>query len=241
MFPSRINGQFKVMNLFPVMYLASASNNFKCHEFSSGEIIHNYQPGTKVEGPIRSISWSRDGNWLALVPWSGMTEVLSVRDNLKLLKTVPDVEEPSCARFPNTTKKNICLGTKNGLVLVYDIKTRNITKRFERHNSRITLLEYTVKDTNIVAGSENGEVFVFSNVTNSPPSVIKVPRSKTITCLKTSAVKRNLVLGGSNEGVVVLWDINIGRPKFVVDAHVAAVNAVAFSPTHADLIVSTGT
>ncbi|KAG5885483.1 hypothetical protein JTB14_017206 [Gonioctena quinquepunctata] len=222
------------------MYVASASTTVKFHEFPSGSVVHNYQPGSKVEGPIRSISWSRDGSWLVLVPHSGATEIVSIKDQLKLLKTIQDIEEPTCATFQNTTKKNVALGTKNGLVLIYDVKARSTKKRFPRASSQITHLSFTSKDTHCIAGCKNGEVLVYGNVTNNPPTSMRVPKSSTITCLKTSQTKRQLVLGGSSEGIVVVWDINTSRSKFHIEAHKAPVNSVAFSPVNTDLIVSTG-
>ncbi|XP_023022162.2 protein NEDD1 [Leptinotarsa decemlineata] len=222
------------------MYVASASTTVKFHDFPSGNVVHNYQPGSKVEGPIRSISWSRDGTWLVLVPHSGVTEIVSTKDQLKLLKTIQDIEEPTCACFQNTTKKNIALGTKSGLVLIYDVKSRSTKKRFPRASSQITHVDFTARDTHCVAGCKNGEVLVYGNITNSPPSILRVPKSGSVNCLKTSLAKRQLVLGGSNEGVVVVWDINVSRSKFFMEAHKAPVNAVAFSPVNTDLIVSTG-
>lgn len=221
------------------MYIASVSSTVKFHEFPNGNVIHNYQPG-KVEGPIRSISWSKDGNWLLVVPYSGQTEIVSTKDQLKLLKTIHEVNEPTSACFQNTTKKNIGIGTKSGLVMIYDIKSRNVKKRFPRASSQITHIAFTAKDTHCVAGCENGDVLIYNNVTNSPPANLRVPKSNSITSLKTNNLKRNLVMGGSKEGIIVVWDININRSKFCAEAHKASINSVAFSPVNSDLIVTAG-
>ncbi|XP_057666809.1 protein NEDD1-like [Diorhabda carinulata] len=221
------------------MYIASVSTTIKFHEFPNGNVIHNYQPG-KVEGPVRSLSWSRDGNWLVVVPHSGQTEIVGTKDQLKLLKTIHEVDEPTAACFQNTTKKNIGIGTKSGLVLIYDIKSRNVKKRFPRASTQITHVAFTAKDSHCITGCKNGEVLVYNNVTNSPPSNLRVPKSNSITCLKTNQLKRNLVLGGSNEGIIVVWDININRSKFCTEAHKAPVNAIAISPVNVDLIVTAG-
>ncbi|CAG9827727.1 unnamed protein product [Diabrotica balteata] len=221
------------------MYIASVATTIKFHEFPNGNVIHNYQPG-KVEGPIRSVSWSRDGNWLVVVPHSGQTEIVSTKDQLKLLKTIHEVDEPTVACFQNTTKKLVGIGTKSGLVLIYDIKSRNVKKRFPRASTQVTHVAFTAKDTHCVAACKNGEVLVYNNVTNSPPANLRVPKSNSVSCLKTNQLKRNLVLGGSNEGIVVVWDININRSKFCTEAHKAPVSSVAFSPVNPDLIITAG-
>lgn len=222
------------------MYIASASTTIKVHDFPSGSLIHNYHPGNKAEGPIQSISWNKDGNWLVVVPYSGLTEIVAVKDHLKLMKTIQDVKEPTCASFQHTTKKCVAVGTKSGKVLIYDIKSRNAKKQFQKASSPITHVEFTATDTHCIAASKNGEVFVNSNITNSPPSIFQIPKSNSVNCLRTNRIKRNLILGGSNEGVVAVWDTNINKCKFQHNAHKAPVNAVSFSPNHVDLIVSTG-
>lgn len=225
---------------FRKMYIASVSTTVKFHEFPNGNVIHHYQPGNKVDGPIRSISWNKDGNWLSLVPFSGPVDIISVKDQLKLMRTVEDIDEPSCATFLNSTKKLIALGTKGGQVLIYDLKTRSTKKRFPRASSIISHVDFTAKDTHCVAGCTNGEILLYSNTTNILSCTLRVPKSRSVTCLRANQFKRNLIIGGSNEGVVVVWDSNVNKAKFTMDAHKAPVSSVAFSPVNSDLIVSTG-
>ncbi|XP_060535471.1 uncharacterized protein LOC132707579 [Cylas formicarius] len=224
------------------MYIASASTSVKFHEFpnTAAAAAHHYQPGSRIEGPIRSISWSKDGNWLAIVPHSGKTEIVTVKNQLKLVHTVHDIAEPTCASFQNLTKKHLAVGTKNCQVLIYDIKSRATKKRFPRTSSVVTHVGFTAKDTHCVAGCANGEVFVYNNVANNVACALKIPKSNSLTVLKTHAQKRHLVLGGSNEGVVVVWDTNTSKSRFCADAHKAPVTCAAFSPVNPSLVISTG-
>ncbi|EFA06093.1 hypothetical protein TcasGA2_TC008935 [Tribolium castaneum] len=222
------------------MSIASASTSVKFHEFPSGNVFHNYQPGPQIDGPIRSISWSKDGNWLALVPYSGLAEIISIKDQLKLIHTIQSIEEPSCASFQNTTKKNIAIGTKSGQVFVYDIKARNVKKRFPRATSVVTRVEFTSKDNHVVAACESGEAYLYSHVQNTLSGSFKIPRSQSISALRTNPIKRNYVVAGSNEGVVAVWDIHGNKNKFFIGSHKAPVTAVAFSPVNSDFVVSTG-
>ncbi|KAJ8931029.1 hypothetical protein NQ314_016111 [Rhamnusium bicolor] len=222
------------------MSIATASTTVKFHEFPSGNVTHNYQPGTRVEGPIRSISWSKDGDWLGLVPHSGFVEIVSVKDQLKLVKSIQDVNDATCASFPKSGKKHIALGTKSGLVLIYDVKAKNTKKTFPKGSSMITHVDFTAKDTHCVAGCRNGDVLLYSNVTNTLSCTFRVPKSSSVTCLRTNLFKRNLIIGGSNEGVVAVWDSNVNKIKFCMEIHNAPVTSVAFSPVNTDLVVSTG-
>ncbi|XP_044746123.1 protein NEDD1-like [Coccinella septempunctata] len=222
------------------MYIASSSTSVKFHSFPEGDLVYNYQPGSKVDGPVRSISWSKDGSWLSVVPTSGLPEIISVRNHLKLIHTIVDVDEPSCTAFQNTTKKFIAFGTKNGQVLIYDVKQKKIKNRFPRASSLISHIEFTARDTHLVAGCLNGEVHLYSNLTHALSSTLKVPKSESVSALRTNPLKRNFIIGGSNEGVVVVWDSNINKHKFFVESHKAPVTGVAFSPNNPDLIISTG-
>ncbi|KAJ8924148.1 hypothetical protein NQ315_006932 [Exocentrus adspersus] len=222
------------------MFIASSSTTVKFHEFPNGNVTHHYQPGSKVEGPIRSISWSKDGAWLALVPSNGFTEVVSVKDQLRLIKTIQDIDQPSCAAFLNGANKLVGLGTRGGQVLVYDVKTRNIKKRFPRTSGLISHVDFTAKDTHCVAGCANGDILLYSNVSNNLSCTFRVPKSKSVTSLKANQTKRNLIMAGSNEGVIVVWDSNVNKAKFTMEAHKAPVTSVAFSPVNSDLVISTG-
>lgn len=222
------------------MSLASTSTTVKIHDLPSGNVVHNYQPGTKVDGAIRSISWSKDGNWLGLVPHSGFAEIISVKDHLKLLHTVQCIENPSCISFQNTTKKKIALGLQDGLILIYDIKTKNVQKRFSRVSSAVNKIAFTARDDHLVAACENGKAYLYSNITNNLSTTFKIPRSQTISALCTNPIKRNYIAAGSDEGVVAIWDVITSKNKFYIGSHRAPVTAVAFSPTNSDLVVSTG-
>lgn len=222
------------------MSIASTSTSVKIHDLPSGNVVHNYQPGTKVDGAIRSISWSKDGNWLGLVPHTGFAEIISVKDHLKLLHTVQCIENPSCISFQNTTKKKIALGLRDGLVLIYDIKTKNVQKRFSRVTSAVNKIAFTAKDDHLVAACENGKAYLYSNVSNNLSATFKIPRSQTISALCTNPIKRSYIAAGSDEGVVAIWDLTTSKNKFYIGSHRAPVTAVAFSPTNSDLVVSTG-
>ncbi|XP_045461569.1 protein NEDD1-like isoform X1 [Harmonia axyridis] len=222
------------------MYIASSSTSVKFHSFPEGYLVYNYQPGSKVEGPVRSISWSKDGSWVSVVPQSGLPEIISVRNQLKFLHTITDIEDPSCTAFQNTTKKFIAFGSKNGQVQIYDVKQKKIKSRFPPASSMISHIEFTARDTHVVAGCVSGEVLLYSNLTNALSTTLKIPRSDSVSALRTNPMKRNIIMGGSNEGMVVVWDSNINKHKFFVEAHKAPITGVAFCPNNSDLIITTG-
>ncbi|CAG9764970.1 unnamed protein product [Ceutorhynchus assimilis] len=224
------------------MFVASASSTVKFHDFPGNQLVHTYQPTCKTNGSCKSLSWSKDGNWLAVVPNAGNTEIVSLKGHCKLIHTVHDVAEPSCASFPNLTKRNLAIGTKNGQVLLYDIKSRNIKARYPRTSSAITHVGFTAKDTHCYAGCANGNILLFSSIGKNLSSTLKVPKSQSLTTVKAHAQKRNYIIAGSNEGIVSVWDFNVSsnKVKFQAGAHSGPVSSAVFSPLNCALIVSAG-
>lgn len=222
------------------MNIASASSVVKIHEYPSTALIHSYQPHSKIVGSCRSLSWSKDGSWLAVVPHSGFAEIVTIKGNCKLLHTVQNISEPSCASFQNLTKKNIAVGTKYGQVLLYDIKAQSVKARYPRTSSAITHVGFTAKDTHCYAGCANGEILLFNNVARNLSCTLNVPKSSSLTDIKAHVQKRNCIIAGSNEGIIAVWDINVNKIKFCNEAHNAPVTATLFSPINASLIISAG-
>lgn len=220
------------------MYIASISNDLKLHTWPSGQLNHTYK--TSLQGYLKSISWSKEGSWLVLVPSKGPAEIVSVRDNIKLLHTIEDIQQPTCAAFQNTTKRNIALGTNTGIALIYDIKSKNTKKHFPRAPSTLFKVEYCAKDSFLAAACENGETLLYNSVTYNLSASYKLPNSKTVTAMCCHPTRRNLIAAGSQEGVVGVWDIHTSKLIYHTQAHAAAVTDLTFSPLRSDLIITTG-
>lgn len=223
------------------MYIASSSTTVKFHDFPDGSQVFNYQPGSKVNNkPIKSISWSKDGIWLSVVPSGSLAEIISIRNQLKLIHTVVNVEDPSCTAFQNTTKKFLAYGTSSGEVLIYDIKGKKIKTKFPKVSVPISNIEFTATDTHLIAGCDDGTILLYSSTTNSLAFSTKIPQSQSLCSMKTNPIKRNYVAAGSYEGVVVVWDIYKKSPKFFMQSHAGPVTGLAFSPINSELVLSTG-
>ncbi|XP_030764762.1 protein NEDD1-like [Sitophilus oryzae] len=222
------------------MFIGSSSTVVKFHEIGATSVSYTFEPTSKVDGPCRSISWSKDGNWLAVVPHLGFAEIITLKGHCKLLQTVQDVIEPSCASFQNLTKRNIAVGTKHGQVLLYDVKSKSIKSRYPRTTCSVTHVGFTAKDTHCYAGCSNGDLLLFNNVAKSLSCTMKVPKSNSLTSVQAHSQRRNFFVGGSNEGIVAVWDTNVNKVKFYNDAHKAPVTSTIFSPINAALVISAG-
>lgn len=220
------------------MYIASITNDLKIHVWPSGQLVHTYKPSS--QGCIKSISWSKDGSWLVLVPNKGHAEIISVRDNIKHLHSIHDIQQPTCASFQNMTKRNIALGTTTGMVLIYDVKSKNIKKHFPRASSTIFKIEYCATDSFLAAACENGETLLYNGITYNLSASYKLPNSKTVSAMSCHPTQRNFIAAGSHEGIVGIWDIHTNKLIYHNQTHAASVTDLTFSPIRNDLIVTAG-
>lgn len=220
------------------MYIASASNVVNFHDFPANQLIYTYQPISKKEDTCRSLSWTKDGLWLAVVPHSGHAQIVTLKGQCKLLHTINVVPEPTCASFQTLTKRTVAVGTHDGQVLLYDVKVKSIKGRYPKTSSTITHVGYTAKDSHCYVGCGNGEVLLYSNTTKSLSSTFRVPKSSTLTALKPHPQKRNYLIASSTEGIVCVWDLNVNRVKFQSNSHGAPITSVIFSPVNSSLAIS---
>lgn len=221
------------------MIIASTYQDIKFHSWPNGQLVNTYKPG-KLEGLIQSICWGKDGTWMIVSPYRGCAEIISVKSNsLKLLHSIQEILQPSCAVFSNGNRRFIALGSPSGSVVVYDIKSKTISKRFPVTNSCVFKLEFTAKDTHLVVGCKNGEILLYSN-TNTVLSTTYKIHSQIISNFRCHPNRRNLIAGGSTDGTIAAWDLNNSKARCLLKVHNATVTDLAFSPIRSDLVVSSG-
>lgn len=143
------------------MYIASISTDVKIHAFATGDLLHTYK--TNTQDPVKSISWAKDGYWLVVVPNKGSAELISIKESLKLLHSIQEIQQPTCAVFQNGTKRSVAIGSSIGTVAVYDIKSKQISKHFPRAPSTILKLEYCVSDSFLMAACGNGDLLQYNS------------------------------------------------------------------------------
>lgn len=221
------------------MIIGSIHKDVRFHSWPEGQLISAYKPKNSG-GVIKSMCWSKDGNWLVVVPPEGKAQIISIKNaNVKLLHSIQDVQLPTYAAFSNGSKRCVALGSATGVVVLYDVKSKNSKKPFSHANSGIFKLEYTAKDSHLAVGCSNGELLLYNTTTSALSGTYAIPSEK-VSNFRCHPNKRNLIAGGSNDGTVVIWDTNVNKAKSLLNIHVAPITDLAFSPIRSDLIVSAG-
>lgn len=223
------------------MWLVSCGTNLKLHNCTNYEVSNVYRP-TDSTGQIKNISWCKDGSWLVLVPSRGNAEIIRTKDDTRLLQSILGIPNPTTAVFQKTTKKNVAMSTLSGEVLVYDIKARSTKKHFANggSNASVIMMDWSLKDTHLATGSTDGQVSIYSNTTNQKCNVFTLPHSKSVSVVRFHPTQRPLLGTASDEGVVVVWDINTASSKLSLKPHKAPVTDLVFSSQNRNLMVSVG-
>lgn len=126
---------------------------------------------------------------MLLVPCRGQAEVISVKDGLKRLHLVQELTQPTCAAFQSMTRRNVALGTLTGQVLIYDMKTSAVKKKYPKSASTVFRVEYTYKDTHLIAATEN-EVLLYSSLHSTLCASYKIPNSRIVSTVRCHQYKR---------------------------------------------------
>lgn len=222
------------------MLIASSSNKIIFNNWTSVEGINTYEINENNGNDIKTISWSKDGSWLVYVTDKGTAEIISVKNSLKLLYTILEIEQTSCAAFSHNTKRFLAIGSSNGQPLIYDIKNKCERKRYQRVKSPIFKISYLPSDTHFIVGCKSGELKLYNNNNTSLMATYRLQNYKKITNFRCHPEDSHLVSVSSNDGLISIWDIQTNTTINSFNLHDAQVSDAIFMPLRTDLITSIG-
>ncbi|XP_061720289.1 uncharacterized protein LOC133527355 [Cydia pomonella] len=222
------------------MYLSSVSSRLHLHDTNSWELKKSYGC---YDGLMRDISWSDDGKYILQVNCKGLIEILTPADHdIRSLQHIP-LKDTWSASFHREGHRNVAIGTKSGNVLIWDTKNKTITKTFPTptYQASVNYISYNAKNNNLAATMNNGETVIYGLVSNIPVLTVKVNCSKSISAMKFHHETRCLLGLATDEGHVVLRDINTNKDKaFFDNIHAAPVSDIAYSLINKDVMLSSG-
>lgn len=222
------------------MYFTSASSRLLLYDSSTWDCKKSYGC---YEGVLRDLSWSDDSKYMLQVNSKGLIEILTAADlDVRSLQHIP-VKDSWSACFHRDGHRNIAIGTKSGSVMIWDTRNKAITKTFPApsHPAPVSYVSFNVKNNNLAATMLNGETIIYSLVSNIPILTIKLSCSKNISSMKFHPESRTLIGLATDEGHVVLHDVNMNKEKAVFEnVHASPVSDIAFSLINRDVMLSAG-
>ncbi|XP_074646303.1 protein NEDD1-like [Tubulanus polymorphus] len=224
---------------FGGLNLATAAEDIKIWDCSNGySIIKQFNPHS---GPVSSVVWSHDNNFLASSSSVGdKVTITCCKNNVYSMKDLHVKGDHTCVAF-NSHSRYLLSGGKNGLITVFDLKTQKQKKTYKDHKGAISSLTFNWNDTYIASGSVHGEIILYNVVTAQGSSPMHIPNEGAVTQLQYSHYKKSLLGSVSEDGAVCLWDTNTRRLMHsFTDKHCACPMGLAFSPINKMLLMSVG-
>lgn len=113
-------------------------------------------------------------------------------------------------------------------------------KTFKGHVAPITCITMSPDAKYVVTGSENGDIVIHNFDTNALAKKLQ-HSTQAVRSLQFSTKKKSLLATGTDDGSIIVWDVNTGRHfcAFIVH-HSAPCVQVAFSTKREMLLVSAG-
>ncbi|XP_023312501.1 protein NEDD1-like [Anoplophora glabripennis] len=158
---------------------------------------------------IKTISWSCNGKKLLVVKSKGSPVIICPPSKPEQYIEPFDcihTNNASVATFSNTNPNLLALGTENGSVYLFNLKSKQkLPQEFKKLPGNIQNLEFSSDDQCIAAGCLNGQIFLYDSKFKLNSSFV-VPNSPTLSTMAYSKFTPNLLAGASKEGVLCLWD-----------------------------------
>ncbi|PVU97345.1 hypothetical protein BB559_002068 [Furculomyces boomerangus] len=194
----------------------------------------------KEYGSVNSIEFSKSIPHVFSVSASARIQIYSSQTG-KATKTITkfnNVVKTSCFREDG---KLLAVGDTDGLVQVFDVKSKACLRSFKGHNQAVNVVKFTANKTKLISVSDDKTIKLWDVTGQHEESISFEPHLDYVKALATSATNPNLFATGSYDHKVRLYDIEdeSKKPRLEID-HLEPVEMIQFYPGDALIAVSGG-
>lgn len=207
------------------MRCVSISHELKVSQWPDEKELYYYKPRNSDNMPLNTVSWGKNGAWLLLCQSYGFAEIVSLADEAKLLNSIQNVKNVTCAAFQNTVNRRVALGTSSGQLVIYDLKAKCIKQQCPNQQTPYFKVQFSIKDSHVI-GANKEKVYVYKTNSGNQIAALSVPNSQTVTNFRCHPLKSNILGLCSEKGVVAVWDYNVDKPSACYEAHKSIVSDV---------------
>jgi len=158
-----------------------------------------------------------------------------VRD---VFKTVTKFQDAAFGGKFRRDGKLLCVGTSEGLVKVFDVSTKTMLRVLRGHTTAVHQCEFTPDNLHVVSFSDDKSVGIWDIPTESQLDSLN-GHTDYARCGATAAGSSDLLVSGSYDQTVLLWDRRNSTEPVVKINHGAPVEDVLFLPGDS-ILVSAG-
>ncbi|KAI6654936.1 hypothetical protein LOD99_2815 [Oopsacas minuta] len=137
------------------------------------------------------------------------------------------------------TGTSLCVGTRTGIVSIWDVQTNQRVANYIRHIERVSSLAW--KNTTVCSGSRDKSICQWDTRASSGEGPVRQLNFHTqeVCGLRWSADKMHLASGG-NDNRLLIWNEHSFAPVHKFVEHRAAIKAIAWSPHQYGLLATGG-
>ena len=203
-----------------------------------GEILFwnvaDTKPGVRYEQPgkIGSISFSPDGNWLAVGPYAARAGVILVDVKTgQVAKTLPGpVARTNAIAWSHDAKQLALASTTDRTIRVWNVEEQKFLKASEPDISSFFSLAYTASDALLASGvpsNNRDDQAIFDGMTGRSEKTLK-GHKELVEMTSFSADGATLASGGW-DATARIWDVQTGEEKAILKGHKKGIRTISLS------------
>ena len=201
---------------------------------SGGIIIWDADTGEKSlelkghAGSVKSVRWSRAGDWVAFGSEDGTVIVWDAATGDKVKELSGHASSvASLAWCPNDSQ--VASGSTDNTVIIWDAATGDKVSELKGHSSSVYSVAWSPNSSQVASGSADNTVIIWDAATGNKVSELK-GHSNWVTSVAWSPKGTNTLASGSYDKTVIIWDVATGEQKAQLKGHTDYVRSVAWGP-----------
>ncbi|KAE8407185.1 WD40-repeat-containing domain protein [Aspergillus pseudonomiae] len=187
---------------------------------------------TKACEPIVSKTFPRDGLAVTACEMGSNYFVVAKEAALyvfdfadKSLTTLQEKGNVTWCLALREDKNRLVTGGAEGEVLIWNIRTKSVTRLLKGHTSTVRSLQI-VNDTTLISGSRDSTICIWDMDSDEvDPKLVLKGHTETVRCLK---VHGGVLVSGGNDGEARVWVIHTGQCLHVLKGHTGTLYDISF-------------
>ena len=161
------------------------------------------------------------------------------QNGTKVLKTFARFKDVAFSGVLRKDAKVLAVGGQSGIVQLFDVKTRNILRKFALHTGAVRAVRWS-ETSNLSVGSSSDDTTVrIWDVSTGNCSQRFDGHKDYVRALESSPEQNDVWASGSYDHSVRLWDARVGRDAVMTMQHTGPVEDICWYP-NARALVSCG-